>query len=97
MSEDVDFRCLVCGLGMPQEQLVCGCGWRRTLTSDGATWVVERREADLEGKGGGSASWVQVPRGLWWFSGVGLGEGDFPDERSRTRIRGNAGMVPVRL
>ena len=73
MSADEDFRCLVCGLGMPQEQLVCGCGWRRTLTSDGATWVVSRQKADPEGKGGGSASWVQVPRGALAVFGRGPG------------------------
>ena len=63
MSEEKDFRCLICGLGMPRDQLVCGCGWRRTITSVGVTWVVEEARPDPAGKGGGAASWVQVPAG----------------------------------
>lgn len=73
MKGEEDFGCLVCGQRMLQEQIVCGCGWRRTICNNGKMWVIVRARPDSEGKGGGMASWAQVPQGCLAVFGYKLG------------------------
>ena len=60
---DEGFGCLICGRLMPDGRLVCECGWRRTAHAADMMWVVDRMALAEDGKGGGLASWKQVPQG----------------------------------
>lgn len=49
-------RCFKCGLDVAMDSLQCGCGWKRTITSNGHTSVL------LPGRDS-QYRWAQVPDG----------------------------------